>query len=801
MKGRPAMDTYRDPAAAIEDRVVDLLGRMTLDEKVAQLSCLWLTLLLTGDALDLDVVRQRFAHGMGQVARIGASTGLHPAEVAELSDRIQRVAVEETRLGIPVIVHEESTGGLCARDATVFPQALGLASTWDPELVGSVAGIIRDQMLAVGARQTLAPVLDIARDPRWGRVEETYGEDPVLAGAIGTAYVRGLQTADLADGVTATGKHFLAYGRPEGGMNHAPVHLGPRELREVYAEPFAAAIRDAGLASVMNSYSSIDGLPCAGSAEILTGLLRDELGFDGVVVADYFAVALLRTHHRVAETKGGAAARALTAGLDVELPSLDCFGAPLREELDAGRLGINAVDEAVRRVLRLKLRLGLFERPYARGAARAHDGHGTPADGHDTPADAYGTPADGYDTPADVYDTPADRALARRAVTESTILLTNDGSLPLAPDARVAVIGPGADDQRLLQGDYHYPAHTEIVYETAPRSDLLPGPFFTPHVTPLAGIRAVAPSATHTPGCEVTGDDRTGFPAAVAAAREAEVAVVVVAGRSGLQPACTVGEARDATDLDLTGVQGELVAAVAATGTPTVVVVLSGRVHTLGPVTEQAAATLVLWPPGEEGGHGLADVLFGAADPGGRLPVTLPRSVGQIPIHSGRRAGGGRSEFHGDYTDSPTTPLFPFGHGLSYTTFEYGELEIEAGSTASPSPISVRITNTGDRPGSTVVQLYVTDDVAPVARPQRALAGFVRLTLDQGQARTVHFELHPTRLAFFDEAMRFVTEPGSFTVDVGASSGDIRLTGSLDLTGPVVESLQRHVVATTARVV
>ena len=603
---------YRDPSLPVDERVDDLLARMTLDEKTAQLGCLWITSLVSGERFDPDAAAELLRDGIGQVTRIGASTGLRPEAIASLTNEIQRVAVERTRLGIPVVVHEESTGGFCARDATVFPQAIGLASTWDPALVEEVAGVIRRQMLAVGARHSLAPVLDIARDPRWGRVEETYGEDPVLAGTLGVAYVRGLQGDDLHHGIVATGKHFLAYGLPEGGMNHAPVHVGPRQLREVFAEPFAAAIRDAGLASIMNSYSSVDGLPCAGSRAILTDLLRDELGFAGVVVADYFAVALLLTHHHTAGDRGAAAAQALAAGLDMELPAIDCFK-QLGSEVESGRLDLAIVDQAVRRALTAKFRLGLFEQPYVDAASAAG-----------------------------VFQTHDQRTLARHAAGESVVLLTNDGVLPLQRDCTIAVIGPGADDERLLQGDYHYPAHVEIVYLAghdgahdagapdagdAAVSDGLqflpeaggafaPGPYFTPHVTPLAALReALGPDrVTHTHGCDVSGHDRSGFDAATALARGADVAIVVVAGRSGLRPECTVGELRDAVDLRPTGVQEELVEAVTATGTPTVVVVLSGRVHTLANVAERAAALVQLWPPGEEGGHGLVDVLTGTVD-------------------------------------------------------------------------------------------------------------------------------------------------------------------------------------------
>jgi beta-glucosidase len=782
---------FRDSALPVAERVEDLLGQMTLDEKLAQLGCLWSTALVQDDRFDPEYAAAKMPHGIGQVTRIGASTGLRPRENAELMNAIQRVAVERTRLGIPLFVHEESVAGLCARDATVFPHGIGLAATWNPALVEQVAGEIRRQMLAVGARLGLAPVLDVARDPRWGRVEETYGEDPLLAGAIGTAYVRGLQTDDLSRGVVATGKHFLGYAMSEGGRNWGPVQLGPRELREVYAEPFAAAIRDAGLGAIMNSYASVDGLPVAGSKAILSDLLRGELGFTGAVVADYWSIPQLLRFHRVAADKGAAAALALAAGLDMELPNYDYYQAPLKAEVEAGRLPLEVVDTAVRRVLRMKFQLGLFERPYVDAAA----------------AEAQ-------------FQTPEQRALARRAAAESAVLLQNDGALPLRPGlARLAVIGPGADDRRLLQGDYHYPAHQEIIYLKPQRADdnmigaedftpqaggaFAAGPYYTPHVTPLAGLRAALGDGVqirYARGCDVLGDDRSGFAEAVAAAGAAEVAVVVVAGKSGLHRPVTVGEANDASDLELTGVQAELVEALAATGTSLVVVVLSGRVHALGRVAAAANALLYLFPPGEEGGSGLADVLTGAVAPSGRLPVSLPRSAGQLPVHTSYRAGGGRSMFFGDYTDGPATPLFPFGHGQSYTSFAYEDLAVQAGGTADAVTVALTVRNTGAAAGAEVVQLYARDEVASTARPDRMLVGFARVALAPGAARRVSFTVHPSRLAFYDPAMRFVTEPGAFTFSVGASSADIRAEQTVTLGGTVVEYRQRAIVATRVTV-
>lgn len=788
-----AQQRYKDPKESIEDRVEDLLKEMTLDEKLAQLGCLWSTALVRDDAFDPDFVAAQMPHGIGQITRIGASTGLRPPDSAALMNAIQQVAVERTRLGIPIFVHEESVGGFCHRDATVFPQGIGLAATWNPALVEQVADVIREQMLAVGARLALAPVLDVARDPRWGRVEETYGEDPHLAGTIGTAYVRGLQTNDLSRGVVATGKHFLGYAMSEGGRNWNPVQLGPRELREVYAEPFAAAIRDAGLAAIMNSYASVDGVPCAGSAAVLTDLLRGELGFAGAVVADYWSIPQLVRFHRVAADQGEAARLALQAGLDMELPAWEYYAAPLKAEVEAGRLPMEVVDTAVRRVLGMKFRLGLFEHPYV-----------------DAPAATA------------KFQTTEQRTLARRAAAQSTILLSNDGILPLAPDVkRIAVIGPGADDERLLQGDYHYPTHLEMIYlapehpsETnnitgdtvlTPNAGgvYAPGPYFTPHITPLAGLRAALGDdveISYAKGCEVLGDDRSHFDAAVQTARAAEVAVVVVAGKSGLHRPVTVGEGNDAANLDLTGVQQELVEAIADTGTPVVVVVLSGRVHTLTRVAARAQALIQLFPPGEEGGSGLADVLTGAVNPSGRLPVSLPRMVGQVPIYHGYRAGGDRPMFFDDYTDCPPTPLFAFGHGLSYTSFAYANLEVRASTTANPIEVALDVRNVGQRAGDEVVQLYGRDNVASAARPDQLLLGFARVPLDPGQTKRVRFVVHPSRLAFYDPQMRFVTEPGAFTFSIGASAIDIKAEQVVELSGAVAEYRQREVVATSVTI-
>jgi len=772
---------YQDPERDLDARLKDLLGRMTLEEKLAQLGCVWSSDLVGKQGFDPGLAADRLADGIGQVTRIGAGTGLEPAASAAFANAIQRVLVEQTRLGIPAIIHEEALAGYCARGATQFPQAIGLAATWSPDGVRAMAEAVRAEMRAVGARQALAPVLDIARDPRWGRLEETFGEDPYLTGRMGVAYVRGLQGAELGDGVLATAKHFLGYGLPEGGMNHAPVHLGPRELREVFAEPFAAAIREANLQSVMNSYSAVDGVAPAGSPEILDELLRGELGFQGFVVADYYAVDLLVRHHRVAEDKAAAAAQALTAGLDVELPALDCFGEPLKALVESGKVDHALVDRAVRRVLRAKLALGLFEQPYVDEQAAAA-----------------------------VFDSGESRLLARHLAEQSMVLLKNDGVLPLTRGARVALVGPTADDKRLLLGDYHYPAHAEIVFRSdelqtriAPASsaaaqaaDFRPGPHYVDIATPREALSGYC-ELDYQAGCALTGDDPDGIAAAVAAAAAADVAVVCVGGKSGLLPDCTSGEFRDTADLRLTGLQSRLLAEVAATGTPTVLAVIGGRAFALEADMAQCNAAVLAWLPGEEGGEALARVLFGQVNPAGRLPVSLPRSVGQVPSYYNHRSGGGRSMALGDYTEQSSRPLFAFGHGLSYAAFEYEDLSCpDTVDVHAAINLWVTVANTSATDGDEVVQVYIHDKVADTARPVRQLVGFRRLTVKAGERRRLKFQIDATQLCYYDRSMRLVVDPGDVEVMVGASSRDIQLRKTVVLQGERRPLQRQQIVAT-----
>lgn len=741
---------------------------MTLDEKIAQLGSAWVYEVLADGHFSPAKAQSLMQHGIGQITRIGGASSLRPADSARLANEIQAYLREHTRLGIPAMVHEEACAGYMARGATCFPQMIGAASTWEPELIEAIGRIIRTQMRAVGAHQALSPVLDVARDPRWGRSEETFGEDPYLVARMGTAMVRGLQSDEISRGVVATAKHFVGYGASEGGMNWAPPHIPQRELLEVYLHPFEAAIHEAGLQSVMNAYHEMDGVPCGASRELLTDLLRDRLGFNGLVVSDYFAVRMLFDYHHVAQSKAEAARQALAAGIDVELPGTDCFGEPLRQAVETGAVTMELIDQAVNRLLALKFRLGLFEQPLV-------------------PADLA----------AAVFDTPEQRGVALEVARKSIVLLKNaDNRLPLRKDlGSIAVIGPNADNVRHQMGDYSYPAHIETLLEMLETPALLPQTLpdkveltdiGVAMVSVLEGINKKVGPTTHVHyarGCAVLGADQSGFTEAVAAAQAAEVAIVVVGDKAGLTDSCSSGEARDRSELGLPGVQQQLVEAVAATGTPIVLVLMNGRPLALPWIAEHIPAILVTWLPGEEGGNAVADVLFGDINPGGRLPMSFPRSVGQLPVYYRHKPSGGRSHWKGDYVEGSPQPLYPFGFGLSYTRFEYANLQItpEAVPAAGAITIKVDVTNAGHRAGDEVVQLYLRWEQASVTRPVKELHGFQRLTLSPGETRTVAFQVEARQLAFYNQALERVVEPGAIEVQIGSSSQDIRATGNFTI--------------------
>jgi beta-glucosidase len=775
---------YRDPGRSVDERVADLLGHMSVSEKLAQLRSVWGFELMSRGASDAmedmefsdERCAERLRDGIGHVSRSVGATNRGPAGSARFVNDLQRFLVEKTRLGIPAIVHDECLCGLAGRGATQFPMMIGMASTFDPELVGIMADAIRVEMRAVGSLQGLGPVLDITRDPRWGRCEETFGEDSYLAARMGVAYVRGLQ-GELEDGVAATGKHFLGYGFSEGGLNHASAHIPTRELLEQVAMPFAAAIRDAGLAAVMNSYSDLDGIPTI-SATILRELLRGRLGFTGHTVADYTSVDRLVDWQAVAATRADAARIGLEAGLDVELPTVSCYGGILAGEVEAGRVPEALVDEATARVLRTKFQLGLFERPYV-DAENAEQAVGT----------------------------PRHRDLARHLARKSLVLLANDGVLPLRNTVRsIAVIGPNADSLRRQRGVFHYPSQVEVIQAieriVAEVGGDLPGPAVSggdlslEGVTILAAIREQAPSGTvvrYALGCDVDGNSTSGFAEAVAAAVASDVAVVVVGESSGMVPGYTNGEFHDRADIRLPGAQEALIESLAETGTPLVVVLVTGRPPALTAVAERAAAILLAWLPGQEGGPAIAEALFGRTNPGGKLPISLPRSVGQLPVYYNHKSGGGRSFPYGDYWDSPATPLYSFGHGLSYTSFELANLDVTPTTTTPDGEVevSVEIKNGGTVAGDTVVQLYARDPVASLARPLRELRGFQRLELQPSERRKVRFRLRTAELGFLNSELEFVVEPGEFELSVGFSADDLLLSKTFRVEGDRPEPVER----------
>jgi len=773
----PSDATHLDDAAA-PDRATTLLAAMTLEEKTAQLVGYWLDqngvvapmqgeMAATQDGGTLaDVTR----HGLGQYTRVYGTRPVEPDERAAWLWAEQRRLKRETRLGIPALVHEECLTGLAAWKAATFPTPLAWGASFDPELVEQVGAVIGRSMRELGVHQGLAPVLDVVRDPRWGRVDECIGEDPYLVGTVGTAYVRGVQSA----GVDATLKHFLGYSASQAGRNHAPVHVGPREVADVFLPPFEMALLDGGARSVMNSYAEVDGVPVAADRTLLTDLLRDRLGFDGTVVADYFSIAFLEVMHGVARDRGEAAAMALEAGIDVELPTGDAYLAPLVERVRSGEVDEALVDRAVLRVLRQKERLGLLD-----------------------PDVFEDEPPTGVD-----LDSPEHRALARRLAAESLVLLSNDGVLPLGgaagggattagADRRtpgavlqgpVAVIGPNAHRAEALQGCYSFANH---VLATHPG---LPLGFAIPTVLEALQDTLGADTVRHAVGTDVEGEDRSGFAEAVAVAQDAAVAVVVVGDQAGLFGRGTVGEGNDSESLDLPGVQRELVEAVVATGTPTVVVLLTGRPYAIGWALDgdqpKPAAVVQAFFPGEGGGLAIADLLTGVTAPSGRLPVSLPRSAGAQPYSYLHPRLGGTS----DVTATDSTPVRPFGFGLTYTSFAYQDLVVDdTVATDGALAASVTVCNTGERDGAEVVQLYGHVRHASTTRPVVQLLGYARVAVAAGQSVRVRFDVPVQRFAFTDRAMRKVVEPGDVEVWVASDAAASRPGGPVD-TGGIVAS-------------
>jgi beta-glucosidase len=760
---------WHEPALSVAERVELILAQMTFEEKIAQLGSRWVgndmqddgaqAQLDPDETLNVAPMQDVFASsgtisledaarsGLGHLTRVYGSYPLSPAEGAAEVVRQQRIVLAGSRLGIPAIVHEECLTGFTTFGATVYPAAIAWGATFDPELIERMAAAIGRDMAAAGVHQGLSPVLDVVRDYRWGRVEETIGEDPYLVAMLGAGYVRGLQSA----GVLATLKHFAGYSASRGARNHGPVPMGRRELQDVILPTFETAIREAGARSVMNSYSDVDGVPAGADPWLLTEVLRDQWGFTGTVVSDYWAVPFLATMHHVADGTDDAGAQALTAGIDVELPDTLGFGPGL-----IGRVPEEIVDRAARRLLRQKAELGLLD------AGWTPEGSVAGAAGLD-------------------LDSPANRALARELAERSIVLLDAGTALPLGPAARkIAVVGPCAADPRTFMGCYAFPNHVLPRYPGIGLGVEVP--------TAVDALRAEFPQAeiVHETGCAVIGDDRSGFAAAVAAARDADLCVAMVGDLAGLFGHGTSGEGCDAEDLRLPGVQADLLEELLATGTPVVLVVVSGRPYALGGVHARTAGLVQAFMPGEEGGSAIAGILSGRVQPGAKLPVQIPRDTGGQPGTYLQPALGFENS---GVSNLDPTPLFPFGHGRSYTTFEVDDLRISDAEVGTDGEFTVtaRVRNTGDRGGDEVVQLYLRDVVAQVTRPVRQLTGFARVPLAPGEAKDVTFRVHGDRTAFSGRDRRRIVEPGEIEVLVGTSSADLPLRGTVTLTGEVRE--------------
>ncbi|MFE5944737.1 beta-glucosidase [Streptomyces sp. NPDC056480] len=760
---------WRDPALSAEDRVDALIGEMTLKEKAAQLFGVWVGASDEGsgvaphqhdmeEPVDLDGL---LPDGLGQLTRPFGTVPVDPALGALSLMRTQARITAANRFGIPAVAHEECLAGFAAWGATAYPVPLSWGATFDPALVREMAAAIGRDMRAVGVHQGLAPVLDVVRDARWGRVEETIGEDPYLVGTIATAYVQGLESA----GVVATLKHFAGYSASRAGRNLAPVGMGARELADVILPPFEMAVRESGVRSVMHAYTDTDGVPSAADDRLLTGLLRDTWGFTGTVVADYFGIAFLKTLHGVAGTFGEAAGAALAAGVDVELPTVKTFGAPLLDAVRQGDVPEVLVDRAVRRVLLQKTRLGLLDPDWSPvpPALRAADTTAGP--------DALRGTVD--------LDPAANRELAGRIAERAVVLLRNDGTLPLDPLAprRIALIGPNSEAPTAVLGCYAFPVHVGGQHPDVPVGIALPT-LREALVAEFPGAEVLVARGT---GVDDGGTE--GFAEALDIARGADVVVAALGDRAGLFGRGTSGEGCDAESLVLPGAQSLLLDALLDTGTPVVTTLLAGRPYALGRAADESAAVLQSFFPGEAGTAAIASVLSGRTGPSGRLPVSVPRHPGAQPSTYLAARLGHSSEV----SSIDPTPAFGFGHGLTYTSFAWSDLAVEDTEVPTDGEVRLALTvaNAGDRAGTELVQLYLHDPVASVVQPVQRLVGYVRLDLAPGHRARIRAVVPADLASFTGRAGRRVVEPGELELRLGASSTEPRLTARVTLTGPV----------------
>ena len=771
---------WNDAALPTEERVEALLAEMTLEDKVSQLGSHWEMredpdtqgeVAPMEDAMSSGKLpfEREIVNGEGHLTRTYGTVALEVPEGAKDLRERQAAVIAANRFGIPAIAHEECLTGYTAYKATVYPTSLAWGATFNPALIEEMAAAIGADMAATGVQQGLSPVLDVVRDARWGRVEETIGEDPYVIGTLATAYVKGLQSA----GIIATLKHFAGYAASRAARNHAPVHMGRRELIDLIFFPFEMAVREGKVGSVMNSYADIDGEAPAASKWLLTEVLREEWGFEGTVVADYWAVAFLEKMHRVAEDQADAARLAISAGLDIELPHTGGYRT-LAQQVRDGKLEEAVLDRSVRRVLKQKVELGMLDLPEGGGSWEPQ-----------------------IDESVDL-DSEANRALARRVAQESLVLLKNDGILPLDPAStgQVAVVGPSADEPRTMMGCYSFPNHVLAKYPagTFPHKGI-----GVPMPSILDALGEHFSQVTYQQGCPIVEYDDAGIAAAAQSAAEADIAVVTVGDLAGMFGAGTSGEGCDVEDLKLPGAQQELVEAVLATGTPTVLVVISGRPYALGEVADRCAAIVQGFFPGEEGGPALADLLTGAVEPSGRLPIGVPARPGGQPVGYLAAPLGQNSK---GVSNLDPTPLYPFGYGLSYSSVEYSDLVVESAEIAVDGTVNVsaKVTNAGQRPVAEVVQLHFGDRNAQVARPVRQLLSYAKVELAPGEAKEVTFWVHADRFAFTGVDYTRIVEPGAIDLWVGPNAGDLPLAGEVTLVGETREVTGHRVLTTPARI-
>ncbi|MCI3150959.1 glycosyl hydrolase [Streptomyces sp. GB4-14] len=764
----PEIPLWNDPSHPVSARVDALIGAMTLQEKIAQLYGVWVGASADGgevaphqhdmeEAVELD---ELLPSGLGQLTRPFGTAPVDPALGALSLLRTQTRITSANRFGIPAVAHEECLAGFAAWGATAYPVPLSWGATFDPDVIRRMAAAIGRDMRSVGVHQGLAPVLDVVRDARWGRVEETIGEDPYLVGTIGTAYVQGLESA----GIVATLKHFVGYSASRAGRNLAPSSVGPRERADVLLPPFEMAVHEGGARSVMHAYTDIDGVPSAADESLLTGLLRDTWGFDGTVVADYFGIAFLKTLHGVAGDFADAAGAALKAGVDIELPTVKTFGAPLLEAVAEGRVPESLIDRALRRVLTQKAELGLLDRDWS-PVPPVFDG----ADLDDP--DALRGKVD--------LDGPENRDLAREIAEKAVVLLSNDGTLPLDRPRRIALVGPNATEPSAVLGCYSFPQHVGVKYPDIPVGIELPDL--------RESLTAEFPDAeiTVVRGTGVDDGDLSGIAEAVDTARDADIVVVALGDRAGLFGRGTSGEGCDAESLSLPGAQQQLLDALLDSGTPVVTVLLAGRPYALGRAVSEAAAIVQSFFPGVAGTRAIAGVLSGRTAPSGRLPVSVPRTPGSQPT----TYLGARLAQASEVSNLDPTPAFGFGHGLTYTTFAWSDLTVDAEEAATDGEFTASLTvrNAGERAGTEVVQLYLHDPVASVVQPVQRLVGYARLNLEPGEERRVRVTVPADVASFTGRDGRRIVEPGELELRLAASSTDTRLTATVTLTGPVRE--------------